>query len=528
MSKHQGGESAQLVSEKSKDIRLTNIIAARAVADVVRTSLGPRGMDKMIQDPKGRVIITNDGATILSQMEVIHPTARMLVEISKAQDIEAGDGTTSVVVMAGALLKACNELMSKGIHPTAISDGFQVALKRALEVIDEMANPIDLGDRERIVANAVTSLSSKIVAHNSELLAPMAVDAIMKIIDKETAINVDLKDINVSKKLGGTIDDSELVDGLCFVDKKASHFAGGPTRIENAKIGLIQFPLSAPKSDLESNVVVHDYTAMDRLLKEERKHIVELVKKVVATKVNVLLLQKSILRDAVSDLALHFLAKKNIMVIRDIDRSQIDFISRTIGAIPVAHIDQFKADKLGHADLVEEVTTGGAKVIKVTGCPNQGQTVSVLLRGSNALLLEEADRSLHDALCVVRALVKKRSTIPGGACAEMEVSYQLQKYSREIFGSDSYVVRAFGEALELIPYTLAENAGMDPIVFVTELRNRHDAGEKYAGLNIRSNAIQNMLEQTVQQPSLVTASALTLATECVRMILKIDDIVMTR
>lgn len=352
-----------------------------------------------------------------------------------------------------------------------------------------MATPIDLDDRERLIANAVTSLSSKIVAHNSELLAPMAVDAIMKVIDKKTAINVDLKDINVCKKLGGTIDDSELVDGLCFVDKKASHFAGGPTRIEGARIGLIQFPLSAPKSDLESNVVVHDYTAMDRLLKEERKHIVELVKKVIATKVNVLLIQKSILRDAVSDLALHFLAKKNIMVIRDIERDQVDFISRTINATPVAHIDQFKAEKLGNAELVEEVTTGGAKVIKVTGCPNQGQTVSVLLRGSNALLLEEADRSFHDALCVVRALVKKRSTIPGGACAEMEVSYALQKHSREIFGSNSYVVRAFGEALELIPYTLAENAGMDPIVFVTELRNRHDAGEKYAGLNIRSNAI---------------------------------------
>lgn len=193
-------------------------------------------------------------------------------------------------------------------------------MKKALEVIDDMAQPVDLNDREVIIANAVTSLSSKIVAHNSELLAPMAVDCVMKIIDKETATNVDLKDIHVSKKLGGTIDDSELVDGLCFVNKKASHFAGGPTRIENAKIGLIQFPLSAPKSDLESNVVVHDYTAMDRLLKEERKHIVELVKKVVATKVNVLLMQKSILRDAVSDLALHFLAKKNIMVIKDIDR----------------------------------------------------------------------------------------------------------------------------------------------------------------------------------------------------------------
>lgn len=356
-----------------------------------------------------------------------------------------------------------------------------------------MSQPVDLNNRDQLIQNAITSLSSKVVSHHSDLLAPMAVDAVLKIIDKETADNVDLRDIHVSKKLGGTVDDSELIEGLCFVDKKASHFAGGPTRIENAKIGLIQFPISAPKSDMESNVVVHDYTAMDRLLKEERKHILEIVKKIIATGANVLLLQKSILREAVSDLALHFLAKKKIMVIKDIDRNDVDFIAKTIGATPVAHIDQFKAEKLGNAGLVEEVSAGGLqKIVKVTGCPNQGKTVSVLLRGSNQLVLDEADRSLHDALCVVRALVKKRSLVYGGACVEMEVAHQLQKYSREIFGSDSYVCRSYGEALELIPYTLAENAGLDPILFVTELRNRHNSDEKYAGLNIRKNTIEDM------------------------------------
>ena len=289
-----------------------------------------------------------------------------------------------------------------------------------------MAIDVDLNNRDQLIQNAITSLSSKVVSHHSDLLAPMAVDAVMKIIDKETADNVDLRNIHVSKKIGGTIDDSELINGLCFVDKKASHFAGGPTRIENAKIGLLQFPISAPKSDMESNVVVHDYTAMDRLLKEERKHILEIVKKILATGANVLLLQKSILREAVSDLALHFLAKKKVMVIKDIDRNDIDFISKTIGATPVAHIDQFKKEKLGTAGLVEEVSAGGSsKIVKVTGCPNQGKTVSVLLRGSNQLVLDEADRSLHDALCVVRALVKKRSLVPGGACVETEVAHAL-------------------------------------------------------------------------------------------------------
>ena len=464
---------AKLDSEKTKDIRMSNIIAAKAISDVVRTSLGPRGMDKMIQDGKGHVLITNDGATILKQMEVVHPTAKMLVEISKAQDIEAGDGTTSVVVIAGALLKACQELLAKGIHPSAISDGFQVALTKALEIIDGMAQPVDLNNREQLIQNAITSLSSKVVSQHSDLLAPMAVDAVLRIIDKENDTNVDLRDIHVSKKLGGTVDDSELIDGLVFVDKKASHFAGGPSKIKDAKIGLIQFTLSAPKTDLENNVVVHDYTAMDRILKEERKYILDLVKKISSTGCNVLLMQKSILRDAVNDLALHFLAKKNIMVIKDIDRDQIDFISKTIMATPVAHVDHFTAEKLGRAALVSEVDVGEKKIVKITGCPNENRTVSILLRGSNQLVLDEADRSLHDALCVVRALVKKRALVPGGAAVEMEVAQKLQEHARSIFGTDAYCVRMYGESLELIPYTLAENAGMDPINFVTELRNKH-------------------------------------------------------
>lgn len=487
-----------LGSEKAKDVRSTNITAARAVADVVRTSLGPRGMDKMIQATTGKVLITNDGATILNQMSVIHPTAKMLVEISKAQDIEAGDGTTSVVVIAGALLKAAQELLNKGIHAAAVSDGFDVALKKACEIIEGMGTPVDLKDRDVLIQNCVTCLSSKVVSANSDVLAPMAVDSVLRILENHDDTNVDLRNIKVSMKLGGTVDDSELIDGLCFTDNKVSHFAGGPGRVENAKIGLIQFCLSAPKTDLENNVVVNDYTAMDRILKEERKYIVSLVKKIVATGCNVLLIQKSILRDAVNDLALHFLAKKNIMVIKDIERDDVDFICKTINAVPAPHIDQFTADKLGAAGLVEEVSAGSdKKIVKVTGCPAQCKTVSILVRGSNQLVLEEAERSLHDALCVVRALVKKRFLVPGGAAVEMEVSQKLQAHSREIFGTDSYCVRHYGESLELIPYTLAENAGLDPISFVTELRNKHIQGNKFDGLNIRKNKIMNMHDDNV-------------------------------
>jgi T-complex protein 1 subunit delta len=247
-----------------------------------------------------------------------------------------------------------------------------------------MAQPVDLNNRDQLIQNAITSLSSKVVSQHSDLLAPMAVDAVLKIIDKDVDTNADLRDIHVSKKLGGTVDDSELIEGLVFVDKKVSHFAGGPSRIKDAKVGLIQFCLSAPKTDLENNVVVHDYTAMDRILKEERKYILELIKKISATGCNVILIQKSILRDAVNELALHFLSKKGIMVIKDIDRDQIDFVSKTLGATPVAHIDHFTTEKLGSAGLVEEVIYGGEnKIVKMTGCPNQGKTVSILLRGSN-------------------------------------------------------------------------------------------------------------------------------------------------
>jgi T-complex protein 1 subunit delta len=353
-------------------------------------------------------------------MSVIHPTARMLVEISKSQDIEAGDGTTTVVVIAGALLSACQRLLSRGIHPIKVSEGFSLALSKALEIIDTMAKPITLTDRQSLIESATTSLASKVVSQHSEILAPMAVDAVLKVLKTTDDDNVDLRDIHVNKKKGGTIDDSELIDGLCFVNKKASHQGGGPTRVMNAKVGLIQFCLSAPKTDMENNVVVHDYVAMDRILKEERRYIIGLIKKIADSGCNVLLIQKSILRDAVNDLSLHFLAKKNIMVIKDIERDQVEFISKTIGCTPIANIDQFTKDKLGEAAEVAENVED--KIIKFTGVKYPGKTVSILVRASNLMLLDEAERSFHDALCVVRSLVKKKSIVPGGACVEMEVA----------------------------------------------------------------------------------------------------------
>eukprot|EP00735_Rhodelphis_limneticus_P003663 TRINITY_DN15160_c0_g1::TRINITY_DN15160_c0_g1_i1::g.30672::m.30672 TRINITY_DN15160_c0_g1::TRINITY_DN15160_c0_g1_i1::g.30672 ORF type:complete len:547 (+),score=214.91,sp/Q9LV21/TCPD_ARATH/63.21/0.0,Cpn60_TCP1/PF00118.19/5.8e-139 TRINITY_DN15160_c0_g1_i1:58-1641(+) len=512
---------------KKKDVRQSNIIAAKAVADCIRTSLGPRGMDKMLQLSNGEVLISNDGATILSKMEVLHPAAKMLVDMSKSQDIEAGDGTTTVVVIAGALLGACLQLLQKGIHPTQISEAFKKALDKSLEVLDGMALDVDITNREFLIKNAVTSLNSKVVSQYSSLLAPIAVDAVLKVIDTAHCDNVDLRDIRIIKKLGGTIDDTTLVEGLVF-DQKASKGAGGPTRVQNAKIALVQFCISPPKTDLENNVVINDYEGMDRVIREERNYIVKIVKKIKASGCNVLLIQKSILRDAITDIGRSLLAKQNILVVKDVERSDVEFISKTLGCIPIATVDSFTPEKLGKAGMVEEVSTPDGKIVKITGVANPGKTISVLIRGSNKLVIDEADRSIHDALCVIRCLVKKRKVLCGGSAPECEVSKRLYDYSHELSGVESYCIRAYAEALEVVPFTLAENAGLNPMQIVTDLRNRHAKGEKNAGINVRKACITDMEEENVIQPQLVTASALSLATESCRMLLKIDDIVPTR
>ena len=318
-----------LMSSKNKkpaEIRSSNIRAAKALADAIRTSLGPRGMDKMIQDAKGGVTITNDGATILDQMKVMHPAAKMLVNLSKAQDIEAGDGTTSVVVLAGSLLEASEKLLNKGIHPTLISDAFQKASVKSAEFLQEMAMPVDLSDREKLLQSANTSLNSKVVSQHSSELSPIAVDAVLKVADTEKN-NVNLKDIKIIKKLGGTVDDTELIEGLVL----SQRVAGGVKKMEKAKVGLIQFQVSPPKTDMDNQVVVSDYAAMDRVLREERAYILNIVKQIKKAGCNVLLIQKSILRDALSDLAVHFFDKMKIMVVKDIEREDIDHVCKTIG-----------------------------------------------------------------------------------------------------------------------------------------------------------------------------------------------------
>lgn len=545
--------SGQTLGEntKGKDVRTSNIIAAKAIATAIRTSLGPRGMDKLLQKADGQVLISNDGATILKHIEALHPAAQMLVDLSQSQDVEAGDGTTTVVVLAGALLEACASLLSKGIHPTVIAQSFLQASEKTCEILKDMSRPVELTERQALLNAVETCLSSKVVAQNSDLLAPIAVDSVLGLLGitpsstpEDLPKNVDLRDIRIVQQVGGTVDDTELVHGLVLNAPK-THAPGAPTVMENAKIALIQFCLSAPKTDMDNTVVVEDYAAMDRLLREERKYILTMCKAIKKSGANVVLIQKSILRDAYNELSLHFLAKMGIMVLTDIERTDVSFICRTVGCSPIAHIDQLSGPNtkayLGNAEKVAHVFLEGAshRVVKFTGVATEGPTMTVLMRGSNALVLGEAERSLHDAQCVVRSLVKQRALIAGGGAPESQASFELGQYARnELQGMAVPCVKAFADALEVIPYTLAENAGLKPIDIVTQLRKLHAEGKTGAGVDVTKKrkkgvplaegeveGVSDMYARNVVQPLLVSTSAVQLATETVCMILKVDDMV---
>ena len=526
----------------------TAIFFLQAVADAVRTSLGPRGMDKLVVNADGSTLISNDGATVLRQMNVLHPAAKMLVELSAAQDVAAGDGTTTVTVLAGALLEACANLLQKGIHPGTIASSFLAAADKSCEIIEQSAAsiPVDLTDRQSLLSAVETCLASKVVAENSDLLAPIAVDSVLGLLSEEQLKGpekdagsafqrsknpiVDLRDIRIVEQVGGTVDDTELVKGLVLTKGASKTAASAVSSMKDAKIALLQYCLTAPKTDMDNQVVVSDYAAMDRILREERKYILGQCKAIKKSGCNVVLIQKSILRDAYNELSLHFLAKMGILVVTDIERSDVDFICRTLGCTPIAHPEQLGPDKLGQANQVADVWMEGGsnKVVKFTGVKNPGRTTTVLLRGSNDLVLREASRSLHDAQCVVRSLVQQRALTAGGGAPETEVALRLHEYAVTLTGKDAYCFAAFADAMEVIPYTLAENAGMKPIEVVTELRAKHSAGQASMGINVKKSIVSDMHALHVIQPLLVTTSAIRLATETVAMIMKIDDLIVVQ
>lgn len=514
--------------EHPTDVRMSCILAAKSVADAVRSSLGPRGMDKLIQQKDGSVLITNDGATILKHMGAAHPAAKLMVSMSQAQDVAAGDGTTSVVIFAGAFLAACKVLLDRKLHPSLISDALKLAGEESIRIVKKMSIPFGEGlkfnekEKQILINSATTSLCSKVASQWSDILAPLAVEAILRVHDGKS---VDLNDVRIVKKVGGVIDESELIDGIVF-EHRLLHTQ--TKTLKDAKIALIQFQLSPPKTDMDSQVVLTDYAQMDRVQREQRVYILKMVNAIAKTGANVVLLQKSILRDAISDTALHFLQKKNILVVKDIDRNDVDFVCRTLGCKPIASIEGLTADKLGHAGLVQELSTPGGAIVKITGLSQTVRTVSVLLRGSNELIIDEAERSLHDALCVIRSLIYERFLLPGGGAPEIELAVKLEQFSNEVGGEMGYCIREFANSLDGIPYTLAENAGLNALEIVTQLRKEHTEGHSNTGVSIIAKGPADMVKEEVLQPFLVTKSAINFASETVRMIMKVDDILATR
>lgn len=513
-------------AEHPTDVRMSCILAAKSVADAVRSSLGPRGMDKLIQLKDGSVIITNDGATILKYMEAAHPASKLMVSMSHAQDVAAGDGTTSVVIFAGAFLNACKTLLERKLHPSLISDALKMVGEKALEIIDGMKIPFKSEndftpeEREILINSATTSLSSKLTSQWADVLAPLAVDAVLRVHDGK---NVDLNDVRVIQKVGGILDDSELIDGIVFEHRLLRENSATRT-LKNAKIAMIQFGLSPPKTDMQSQIVLSDYNQMDRVQREQRKYILQMVQSIAKTGANIILLQKSVMREPISDLALSFLEKKGILVVKDVDRSDVDFVCRTLGCKPIASLEGLTADKLGYADLVEEKQTPGGAIVKITGLKTQAKTVSILLRGSNELMIGEAERSLHDALCVIRSLVYERALLPGGGAAEVELAVKLSQYASTVGGELGHCIQCIADSLDIIPYTLAENAGLKPLEVVTKLRELHTKGEKNYGISITANGPADMIAEDVLQPFLVTKSAISFASETVRLLMKVDDI----
>ena len=503
---------------RGKDARDTNIQAAQIVAEVVKSSLGPKGMDKMLVDSFGDITITNDGATMLKEMDIQHPAAKMMVEVSKTQDDEVGDGTTSVVILTGELLGKAVELMSKKIHPTVVIDGYRDAMEQALKVLEEIALHVDPKDKEVLKKVAVTSMASKLVSGYSDYIADLAVDAILQIAEEaDDGIEVDLDMVKIEKKPGGSITDSSLVWGL-IIDKEAVH-DDMPKLVNDARIGLLDSAMEIEKTEFSAKIQIDSPEEIQTYLDHEERTLRELVEKVKDAGINVLFCQKGI-----DDMVQHFLAREGILAALRVKKSDMEALSKATEAKIVNSVDKISGEDVGYAARVEERKIGDDKLIFVEGCKNP-KAVSILVRGGTERIVDEVDRSLHDALSVIKDVVQESRIVAGGGAPEIEVARKLRRYAEGTAGRERLAVQAFAEAIEVIPITLAENAGMDPIDTLSELQSRHEKGEIWVGVNALEGKVSDMAELNVYEPLQVKTQAVKSATEASTMLLKIDDVI---
>ena len=503
---------------RGREAQRGNITAAKVVAESVRSALGPKGMDKMLVDNFGDVTITSDGRTILDEMDIQHPVAKMLVEVAKAQDNEAGDGTTSAVIIAGELLSRAEELIDKDVHPTIVIDGYRKAAEKALETLEKIALPVDLKSRDFLKKAATTSMGSKIVAEYKDYLADLAVKAMLAVAEKQDDVyKVDVDDVKVEKKTGGSLRDTELINGI-VLDKEIVH-SGMPKRLENAKIALIDVSLEIEKTELDSKINIERPEMIEAFLKEEEKMMRDMTNKILASGANVVVCQKGI-----DDMVQHFLARKGMMAVRRAKKSDMEKLARATGGKIVSSIDDISASDLGYAALVEERRIADDKMTFVEGCRNP-KAVTILIRGGTQRMTAEAERSIHDALCVIRDLLQEPKIVPGGSAPEMEMACVLRRYAETMPGREQLAVRVFAEALESIALTLSENAGLDTVDILSELRTRHEKGETWAGVEVLEGKVRDMSKGNIFEPLSVKKQIIKSANEAASMVLKIDDVI---
>jgi len=519
----QGGQPVLILKEGTerstgRDARGNNIMAARIVSEAVKSSLGPKGMDKMLVDSFGDVTITNDGATMLKEMDVQHPAAKMMVEVSKTQDDEVGDGTTSVVIITGELLGKASELMEKKVHPIVIIDGYKQAEDQALKILDQIAEKVDPRDRKMLKKISKTTMASKLISAHSEHLSDVSVDAILQIAESSNGgYKADLDMVKVEKKPGASMTDTRLVKGL-IIDKEVVH-DGMPKVVKEAKIGLLNAAMEIEKTEFDSKIAIETPDQMQDYLDQEEQMLRDMVKSVKAAGINVLFCQKGI-----DDMVQHFLSREGILAARRLKKSDMEALAKATGAKVANAVEQLNAEDVGYAALVEERKVSEDKMIFVEGCKNP-KAVSILIRGGTERVVDEAERSIHDALSVVKDVVEKPMVVAGGGAPEIEVARQLRDYAEKLVGRERLAVVAFADALEAIPTTLAENSGMDPIDAISEMQSAHAKGKKWAGVNGYENKVDDMAKLNVYEPMVVKAQSIKSATEAATMLLKIDDMI---
>ncbi|MCC6034252.1 MAG: TCP-1/cpn60 chaperonin family protein [Desulfurococcaceae archaeon] len=505
-----------------RDAIRANIAAAKALAEVLKTSLGPRGLDKMLVDSFGDITVTNDGATIVKEMEVQHPAAKLLVEVAKAQDAEVGDGTTSAVVLAGTLLAKAEELLDQDIHPSIIIEGYTKALREALRILREIAVPVNIEDRDTLRKIVRTAIASKYVGGDivSSKLSEMAIDAALTVSEKKPDETREFRvdDVKIEKKKGGNVLDTQLIYGI-VIDKEVVH-PGMPRRVENAKIALLDAALEVEKPEITAKINITSPDMIKAFLDEEAKILKEMVDKIAEVGANVVICQKGI-----DEVAQHFLAKKGILAVRRVKRSDLEKLERATGGKIVSSVRDLKPEDLGYAALVEERKIGNDKMVFIEGCKNP-KAVTILVRGASDMVLDEIERSLKDALNVLRNVFKTPKICSGGGATELEIAMKLRDYAAKVGGKEQLAIEAFAAALEEIPMILASSTGKDPLEVLMKLRQLHGEGHIHAGINvITGEVVKNMIEENVIEPLLVKEAMIKTAVEAALAIMKIDDVI---